>query len=39
MKKIVLILVSVFLLSLAITSCKSAESCAAYGSYEKFQKD
>ncbi len=39
MKKVILVLLSALLLSLIVTSCKPAGTCAAYGSYEKFQKD
>lgn len=37
MKKIVVLVLAVFTLGIIMSSCKSAESCPAYGEAKKFQ--
>jgi hypothetical protein len=39
MKKIAVLILFVFAVSLAATSCKSTSKCAAYGESHKFQRE
>lgn len=37
MKKLVILLLAIFTFGIILSSCKSSESCAAYGEAKKFR--